>query len=240
MRSIRFFLLSILCGFFSAILISCTTNSDFSAELNIDGSFNIVSEDQKVIHELKIHNDKLLAGTDSGLYRLRPANGIWESLGIDSAEVRTFINFSSQELWAASNFDNGDSLTIAKTTNGGKTWVPFLNNYGGMESRTIPTSLVRLDISSPILYAAGSLLTIAQSTNQAETWRVQLGSWEGFGSIKFITVRPEKPEVLWSGGTTATFTPYLVKSSDGGNSWQRITILENVETTVYDVAIHPS
>ena len=232
-------LLIIFC-FLSATIISCSTDSDSSTELNIDGSFNQLSKDQKVIYEIKTHIDKLLVGTDSGLHQLEPGSISWKSLGIDSAAVRAFLIFNNQELMAASNFDNGDSLTIAKTADGGETWVSARNSYGGEKSHTIPTSLVQLDKNTSVLYAGGSLLTIAQSTNQGSNWKVLLGSWEGFGSIRFIRVNPKKPEVLWSGGTTATFAPYLVKSTDGGGTWERLGILENVETTVYDVATHPS
>src|SRR5699024_4684956 len=40
-------------------------------------------------------------------------------------------------------------------------------------------------------------------------------------------------------GSDAIFLPSLGKLDDCGNTWESITALENVEATVYDVAVHP-
>lgn len=190
------------------------------------------------VFTLKKDNDWLYAGTDRGLHRTTLSKILWRPIGIDDTSFRTFSVFSKQEFLASANFDNGDSLTIAKTTDGGQTWIPFRNGFGGV-TRTIPLALEVHPQNEDILYARG-LMNVARSNDRGKSWESVYLKWDNIGTALFVKINSRNPDMLWAGGSKPTFAPHLIKSTDGGNSWMELTPIENVETGVHDIVIHPN
>lgn len=230
--------LFILCSFLSILLGACATNTDSSVQLDLEGTFGNASLTPRKVFELKIEGEYIYAGTDNNLHRKSLSEADWGSLGLIDGEVRTFTVFTKTEFIASVHYSKIDSGTIAKTTNEGENWLPFRNGFGG-ELEVIPISMEASPQEKKILYARG-LMNVAKSVNGGKNWESIYWAWDTIGSAKFIETDTNNPDIIWAGGSTATFAPHLIKSTDGGETWQRLKILENVETTVYDVVIHPS
>lgn len=232
-----FLLLSFACHFF----ISCSSDPTSRKSLNLNGSFSEAKLTQHQVFELKARGTRLYAGTDTGLFRQTTGSDNWQAIGPEGAKVQTFVILSNQIVLASSNIHNRDSLTIAKTTTNGQTWVPFRNEYSGKINRRIPTTMVIDRSNTDILLAGGpGAGDIAQSTDKGKTWELISGSWENLGFLEFLEINKNNSNSIWAGGANSLFEPYLIHSTDGGNTWQNIVILEHVETTVYNMAIDPS
>lgn len=194
------------------------------------------------INTIQAKDGMLYVGTDRGLYRSPAPQISWESLGVNEASVRTVAVFSEQKLLAPVNFGDGDSLTIAKTTDGGRNWFPFRNGFGG-GSRIIPLALEIHPDNDEILFARGAY-NVVRSTNQGKSWESVFLTWDHIGTSRFVKIDKNNPDIIWAGGANAIFQPILVKSEDGGDSWKRIDIFKGLdvnpfEATVFDIAIHP-
>jgi len=223
--------------FFS--LSGCSSTDTHLSRLDLEGTFNTTSLENPVVHKLKLKNNVLYSGTDSGLFQSDIESNSWNSLGVPSAQVRAFAVLEHQEILAALNFDDGDSLTIGRTTTSGKDWIPYRNNYGGDKSRSIPTSFGQSSENNTILYAAGSLFSIAKSTDKGKSWKLILGNWDGFNSVFFLKVNSYNPNYIYTGGTAATFQALLYQSSNSGDSWQNLSVFDG-EANVYDVVVYPN
>lgn len=66
------------------------------------------------------------------------------------------------------------------------------------------------------------------------------GEWQGIGyQSDLIQIDPNNTNIVWAGGETSIFSPYLVKSSDAGQTWQGANIPYDGNNAVYAMAIDP-
>ena len=236
-----FLLIVIICS--AMYLTGCGNSTGTESRNNsTEGTFRSLALENREVYELRSYNGYLFAGTDRGLYRRKVSQNSWKSVGMTEASIRTFVVFSKQEILAPLNFGNGDSVTIGKTTDGGDSWIPFRNGFGG-DLRVIPLTLAVHPDSPDILYARG-FFNVAKSTNRGRSWESVFATWETLGSAKFVTIDPNKPDIVWAGGATAIFAINLLISADGGDNWKRldknVQKLENVfESTANDLIIKP-
>lgn len=209
---------------------------------NIEGEFR-----QNHTFELADRDGLLYAATDSGLYHksVNTEDEDWQSLGLGNAAIRTFVVFSHREIIASVDFGNDNpKSTIAKTTDGGQTWIHYRNGYSGDVNQRVPRALV-MDPSNPDLLFAGGPggLDIAKSADRGQSWELVTGSWQNLGFLRFIKADGNNPNIVWAGGSNAIFQPILDQSIDGGKNWneKNLQIYENTvfEGTTYDVAIDP-
>lgn len=223
------------------VFTGCGTSSGPSVSLDIDGTFSGPMLSQHEIFELHNNEQIVYAGTSDNLYQNQLTGDNWQPLGLVAGQVRTFVVFSEQELLASVFFTDLDSATIAKTTDGGQTWMSFRNGYSRGKNSRIPSAIERSPANPNRLFAGGpGGLDIALSHNGGTSWELVFGSWENLGFLEFLKIDTNRNDYIWSGGANGIFEPILAKSTDGGENWQLIDILKNVETTVYDVAIDPS
>ncbi len=223
-------------------LFSCSTDSQSTKQLNVEGSFGEPSLPEQEIFEIKANDETLYAGTDNNLYLKSEKESAWQPLGLPAGKVRTFVVLSEQELLASVNFNNGDSSTIARTNDGGKSWNPFRNGYGG-NLQVIPFSMDAEKKNPAVLFARSSpFMYVARSINGGANWENLIGTWNNpnLGAGIFVKIDSNNPQNVWAGGANAFFQPSLFKSENGGDDWKGLTVLKNTEATIHDLLINPN
>jgi photosystem II stability/assembly factor-like uncharacterized protein len=223
------------------MFVRCSSDPASNEPVSFGGTFGEPSLVQQQVFQLEVNGENLYAGTSNNLHRKSVLQPEWVSLGLPGGEVRTFVVLSNQKLLAAPDIDNRDSLTIARTTDGGQNWVPFRNGFGGGITRGIPSTLASDQSDSGILLGGGpGAPTIAQSVDQGQSWQLISGTWGNLGFLEFIKIENGNSLRIWAGGSNAVFAPLLIRSTDRGDTWQNLQVIENVETTVYDLVANKS
>jgi photosystem II stability/assembly factor-like uncharacterized protein len=225
------------------ILISgCSTDSDpDDIFLNVDGQWAQPALTEDTITVLSHSSGNIFAGTTKGLFR-QSNNQSWNTLGLQDEEIIDVVIFDNQKILAGTKLPNVESkeTSLFLTTNGGNNWTPYQQNFGGENHYNWITALSQHPENPSIIYAKAGALTVAKSIDMGESWWLVNGSWEPqFGFSVFLKIDPNDPDIIWTGGASPTFTPSLIKSSNAGNTWQRLSIY-GTESNVYDIAVHPS
>jgi photosystem II stability/assembly factor-like uncharacterized protein len=232
---------TILFIFFTAMLTnSCGTD----ALEKISGTWQFEGLEEIEVFELRAHNGYLYAGTVQGMYRSSMTGVSWQSMNLSESTVQTFAVYSGQELLASVYFNEADSSTIAKTTDGGESWVPFRNGFGG-ELRVTPRVIEIHPDDPDILYARG-FANVAKSSDRGINWESIYLDWNWLVmNASLLEIDPNNPDIIWAGGSSGVGTPNLIKTEDGGanweNLWRKLQIFEDIvfSSTAYSIAIRP-
>lgn len=222
------------------VLGGCGTEPNAALELQLGGRWQQVVDQQVSIRRIKKNNNRLYLATDTTgvlAYDIDSASRVWFSLGLNDATVRDVVIWNSSEI-LASAFHPDSSIYIYKTTNGGKSWKPFQNGFGG-EKNLEPTAF-HLAPKNPDVIIAAQSAAIIRSKNRGQSWEPIHLDWDYCCGGNFITLLDEDPSNIWAGGSNAGFGPSLVYSNDNGRSWNNLTVIERVETGVYDLIAYPS
>lgn len=232
----RFFL----ANFYLPLILSitlfggCSTQPDFPERSRSDLS-------EAEINSFNQFEETLYASTAKGLYRKEKTDTSWVSLGLTQKEVLEVVFLPDGRLLAAvriNDFNDGiPSLFLS--TNDGQSWQPYMSNYGGETDITWIGSITATSIPSDTVLTNGG--AIARSINGGQHWEVYGEKWfHGGGWHPLIITDPFHAGNIWAGGADAILLPYLLKSEDWGKTWQSFSALENIEATVYDVAVKPT
>jgi len=119
---------------------------------------------------------KLYAATDKGLYRKTKADTLWTSLGLQQKEVINVVFLPGEELLAAVRitFFSGGPPSLFLSTNNGRSWKSYMNNYGGETDVTWIGSITATSKPSDTLFAHLGV-NIAKSINSGESWATMGG-----------------------------------------------------------------
>lgn len=215
------FVVSIFC-----LLQSCKNPSDpFDPQSGTFGNEQINTE----AATLHAHGNLLLAGTIEGAFKKQlDGNATWNQTGlhIDSAQVIDFAVWNEQGMLAAVLYDSvrQHKPTLFKSDDTGNTWKPVDVNKPEGYDYFVVHFLEPLQPSNPkdIIAYAGRIL---KSVDQGQSWVI---IYEEGSFSEFLTVSPYHPDQIWTGGWTSIFSPYLAKSTDGGQSWE--TVLKGINT----------
>jgi|AntRauTorcE11898_2_1112593.scaffolds.fasta_scaffold06959_3 photosystem II stability/assembly factor-like uncharacterized protein len=222
------------------VLCSCSSDPGSSHKIDFQGTFKKANLQDITVNKINAHNSVVYAGTEQGLYRKNsgasPSN--WTPL-FQQKSILDFVVWNQQELLIGTPLSSPQEVSIFISRDGGNSWQPYQNGFG-TEDKNNHLAVVEKHPQNPtILFGRGDF-NVAMSPDSGQSWENVIGSWDGFGGGFFLTIDTINPDIIWGGGTTATFSAHLFKTTDGGSSWQNIDILKNVETTVYDLAVHPS
>lgn len=248
-------LIKTLLAFIFVILLlqlSCKNNS-IVPEI---GKWELLGLEGKLVNDLKLVDNYLYAcaGKD-GLFRLN-LNGSskdWEYLGFADMRIERELEMGVTDIVSvngnllvavSSGYQLGYSGTYLSIDNG-KTWQ--VSDSGMI---TNPSSQIIRFQQHPMLketiIAATGIHLIYRSTNGGSVWNKIYGI-EGAGGIHYaVNFAQTSPNEIWAGGETGRFSPYLLKSIDGGDSWSDyIWFPENfgpfyIDNAVYDIAINPT
>lgn len=219
------------------LLIAFSGCGDDSIRINLQGEWRQLGMDSLRTLKIQVHGNEIYLGTEKGIYRKPVDGGEWELLGLEQSRISSFVVFSSRELLVPISINEGDSIDIAKTTDGGKTWFSFQNGFGGDYDFT-PGVLTRKP-NTDYLFAR-AIYNVARSPDRGNTWESVRGPWDAIGTALFLTIDPNYPNTILTGGANAIFQPNLIHSDDNGDTWQLIDITVDGEGLLTDLVLHPA
>lgn len=230
--------------FLVSILVISGCNLWYSSKfgINLDGEWQNEGLNEFFVYEIQLHEGLVYAGTNKGIFRKEVQGQNWEYLGpvhTDSALVPAFVIFSSNEILASTYFGrnrDSDASSIARTINGGETWESYSNGFGGKYEGT--PLLMEKHSGSDIIFAR-LLYNVARSTDKGKSWVSVFGSWDSIGAAFYLNVDQDYPNAIWAGGANALGQSDLVRSYDGGDTWERLEI-GKYEAPVYGALMHPT
>ena len=193
--------------------------------------------DGKIVQKLRLHGNFLYATTDDGVYHkdLGKVDTLWTPIGFQGKQTRGLLVYNVDTIMVSVEFD---SISLYRTTDGGETWSPFQNGFGGELPETV-MALDKISNQSDTLFATGAAV-VAKSTDGGGSWRVVWGVWQSIGSgTAFVKVDSNTPNIVWAGGQNAIEEAFLLKSIDSGENWQEWQRIVDDVSVTKTVAIHP-
>ncbi len=185
---------------------------------------------------VQVHEGRFYAATAEGIKSraIGDAEEEWKSIGPSDADVLDFIVFDSQEIIASkflrNDIDPSDTVSILRTTDGGATWMPYQNGFGGPNAAYYGYGVcthLEHDPSKPdTLYARGEFVA-AKTYDRGQSWTVifpenaaSQQSWDLIGyQATIMDIDKYVPGRIWVGGESAIFQGYLAKSLNRGDTW---------------------
>lgn len=152
--------------------------------------------------------DKVLAGTEVGLFESINAGRSWQPVGPTQVAIRDIRQSDADaQRWLAGTEDRG----VLQSDDDGSSW-QFAK--GGLAKETIYA--VAIDPHDPQRMAAGGYQTgVYVTTNGGKRWRKRTKGLSNL-TVHALQFDPEVPGKLWAG----TVGGGLFSSADTGRSWQ--------------------
>ncbi len=246
-------------NFIFIILLSQLSCNDKGVDPIIDDWDNLGLEG-KLVNDLKLIDNYLYAcaGKD-GLYRLDldQSNSQWEFLGLADTGVERSIEGGVTDVISV----NGSLLVsytagykhqhsgIYKSINKGITWFP--SDSGMITNSEYPTTsqVMRLQqhpSNHNTVFAGTTVSLVYKSYDAGKSWKKVAGTINASALNFTIRFNPDFITEVWIGGESGRFAPYLLHSTDEGESWSDyIKFPENFgpytyDNAVYDIAIDPT
>lgn len=188
------------------------------------------------VSRLREHRGFLYACTPAGLFRLASdsPDTVWSPVGFAGQEVRDLAGLDPQTLLAAKALTSPtDTVSLFRSVDGGTSWQPFQNGFGAGGNRQAFRLLA--PAATPGTVFAGNS-RIEKSTDGGLSWLVVAQA----SALNALEVSPASPQVLWAGGETVIFWPYVLKSVDGGESWKKYEPFAGGDNAVDAIAGHPT
>lgn len=228
------------------LFLSLTFISSCEKDNNVplpDQTWSYAGLGQNTVNEIKIVNDQILVATRNGMFKksINVDDTSWIQAGLAGQVITDFVAFDADEILAAVEIgpENPDH-TFYKTEDGGETWSPMQSNFGGEQGSQTCYAMDMHPDQPHVLYARG-IYNVAKSADRGQTWESVLGEWEQIGyQADLIHIDANNTDIVWAGGETSIFSPYLAKSSDAGQTWQGMNIPSQGDNAVYSIAIDPN
>jgi photosystem II stability/assembly factor-like uncharacterized protein len=187
------------------------------------------------------------ADTNSGIFKSTDSGSTWTQVGlgnkiissivIDPADANTVYVTARQP--GTSSYSSGG---IFQTTDGGSSWTTL--------NSTIDAGILRIHpTDSTILYLAGFEGGIYKSTNSGSSWvkknsGLQLSTASVQHYFLSLAIAPSNANILYAGSTSEGDTTDPVKrgnvykSTDGGDSWTKVSDAANRDDTGWWIVGH--
>ena len=186
----------------------------------------------------------LFAGTRPvGVYRSRDGGWHWEQLALGAAtECSIGVPFVTRVLidpddhrtvWAGVEIDG-----VFRSRDGGDTWTHMVRGLNDPDVHDL--TIAR---TSPPRVLVSTNREVFWSDDGGETWRaIGVRSKWPLPYARGIVVKPDEPRVLFAGcgETTTGETGAVLRSHDGGESWQSLPLPVRPNATVWGLATHPA
>ncbi len=173
------------------------------------------------VNELRFFDNYLYAATDNGIFRkdVNEADTLWTHLGLEDHLVLSLAIINNDEILAGCS-DSDDSIAeypIMRTDDGGQTWYSF--SEGLSASSPFGTTSIDLHPDNPGTYFSTPVWTVARLIEPQDLWELVWNSEHLTFWLSFVRINPENPDHIWAGGESGLFAPFLVHSTDGGDTW---------------------
>ena len=220
------------------------------------GTWDNLGLEGKLVNDLKLIDNYLYAcAGKNGLYRfdLSQSNLDWTYLGLADTNVeRTLESGVTDVISDGSNLLASYAASYAlkysgiyKSVDNGITWFP--SDSGMIYNYT--SQIIRLKhdpLYLETIFATTEVNLLYKSIDGGNTWNKVYGI-EGAAGIHYaISCSRKAPQEVWAGGETGRFAPYLLHSTDEGETWgDYIWFPENFgpytyDNAVYDIVIDPT
>ena len=200
------------------------------------GTWEHIGLEGRRVETIVPFEDFVYAGTDSGVFRCDlGVPDQWDTLGLSHCMVKALIIISEDTLLAGV-YESDTALY--RSTDGGGTWFPYENGYGGIYQAWV-LSMARLTESSDVLFATG-LASVSRTSDLGESWGPVYGAWGMMGSgMAFVHVNPNDESNVWAGGESTSHQARLLKSIDSGLNFEAVDVNVVGDNRCHDVAIAP-
>lgn len=211
--------------------------------------------------ELKLDWPYLYAcAADEGLFRMRldRRGSGWQYVGLADTSLAdtTFGHFTNRGVLDVLSLGSGELLAgiipgityvprIYRSSDDGNTWAPSDTCVGGYPCYPCMLAGVHSLERSPCVgdvILAGASGAIFRSTDKGLTW-VHVGGIIDTGlGVNDIRFHPMDCSLLWAVGETSFFEALLMKSTDHGETWQRLDTrnLRQYGEGLHRIALHPT
>jgi photosystem II stability/assembly factor-like uncharacterized protein len=192
------------------------------------------------VRTLTMDGSRLFAGTSRGVHSLDLASSsaTWQTLGLQGRKVRDLALLAPGRLLAAVEISGSgaDTTSLFLSEDAGQTWRPYQNGFGAGEASNGARAFAT---GSGRLFAAGTGAVLAASDDGGASWNRIWGDWWAGAAHVFVNTYPTYPGVVWAGGETGRFQPFLLRSSDHGSTWTEIPLDLGGDQAVHVAALHP-
>ncbi len=211
------------------MITSCGNHDDSKIPNGIE--WEKLGLDGKNVRELRKSGSSLFAATDEGLFKKNLLqNGEWVALGFEGEPVRSIL-IDDNTMYASVVAQEDPQLYMSP--DGGETWAEVEDNFGG----DFPEPIFHLTKEADVYYATGYAV-VAKSTDDGASWTPIWNDWQAFATgTDFIEVNPHNGD-LWAGGQNAIEQMVLIKSGDGGETWQQWSDLVEAPSVAKDILFH--
>lgn len=197
------------------------------------------------VNRLALHDGYLYACTDRGLYRRLPGTPgtQWGTPTLTQHNVLDVAGIGPGTLLAAVQLGSNPTDSVSMVRGSGldflelTLWEPFQNGFGAggeRSDRQVRRILPLNEVPGTILAASSR---VEKSTDNGATWRVVTPS---YGVINALEQSPADPQVVWAGGETNIFSPYMSRSGDAGETWIQHHLFADGDNAVDAIAPHPA
>lgn len=210
-----------------AFVLSCSTNSNTEETLP---SLNDIR-----INRIENIEGELFFCTSDGIF-IKTQKG-FKRFGLSGKSIVDIVKVNDNYLAAKQALDFGTGEITLFLKKKGK-WNEYLRNYGGIDN--LYTWIVALESSkenSNVIYSTGGA-NILKSENGGNSWEEMFNNWDSAGFAYFLEIQGSDSDTIWFGGSNVVSFPTLIRSTDGGESWDRLTVLENVQTESYSIVFN--
>ncbi len=242
-------------GMFAACSDSLSSSQVCPLELD-SGCWTLLGLESEWIAEVAVTPWGLFAGTnDHGIFRLE-SDGGWTALGPQAwhnhliPKALLYVPADPPRLLAGVTFRNGSkedttSAAVFASFDRGESWVPF---DGGLatESRNpyrVFVDDLEVDPGNAQRVFMSNCHGVLRSLDAGETWQFVFGSFNICAWHVDILIDPARTGLLWVAGQGNIFVPFVVFSTDWGETWDAGVPTCNsvvVETPTNALALAPN
>jgi len=186
----------------------------------------------------------LLAGTrPSGVHRSRDGGATWTRLAAPVAEEcrigAAFVTSlvidpdDPRTVWAGVEIDG-----VLRSCDGGDTWARV---EAGLHDPDIHAMAVAQSCPKRLFASTASELFI--SADLGDTWEaIDVKARWPLPYARGLAVKPDEPDVIFAGcgETTTGATGHVLRSPDGGRTWEALALPGPANATVWGLATHPA
>jgi len=192
------------------------------------------------VNSLEIHNNYIFAATDNGLFRkdILTTDTIWNLIGFQNQQVNDIYIRDTNYLYAGVQCTGigADTISLFITHNGGAIWNTL---WGAYDSSQL--SYVQIGDIDGVRNNSDTIIIMSGGIRKSVDGGVSFTKVNYQGG-RFLAIAPDNSNIMWTGGEGVLLNPYLIQSTDEGDTWNFNDSLHQIipgDNTCLCADIHP-